>query len=69
MSRTYERKKLQKRYERLLSKKRREVEEEKKRLEELKLSKQLKFADCIENIDDTEARFVSIFITTVPYSY
>ena len=64
MSRNYERKKLEKRYERLLNKKRREAEEEKKRQEELKLSRQLKFADCIENIDDTETRSVNLFINT-----
>ena len=61
MSRNYERKKLEKRYERLLAKKRKEAEEEKRRQEELKLSRQLKFADCIENIEDTEARFISYF--------
>ena len=61
MSRNYERKKLEKRYERLLAKKRKEAEEEKRRQEELKLSRQLKFADCIENIDDTEARFIRYF--------
>ena len=62
MSRNYERKKLEKRYERLLAKKRKEAEEEKRRQEELKLSRQLKFADCIENIDDTESRFINNFV-------
>ena len=67
MSRNYEKKKLEKRYERLLAKKRKEAEEEKRRKEELKFARQLKFADCIDNIEDTEERFSSIFHISFSY--
>ena len=65
MSGNYQRKKLEMRYEKLMRRKEKESEREARIQEDLKLSKQLKFADHIENIQDSEARLVIKFFSTL----
>ena len=50
------------RYQKLVREKEKELDKEAKRRESITLSKQLKFADHIENIQDTEERLVIILI-------
>ena len=68
MSSNYQRKKLEMRYEKLMRRKEKESEREERIQEDLKLSKQLKFADHIENIQDSEARLVIKLIITLASS-